>query len=49
MYTKGGRRERKRNRQREGKRTNQCSAILMGIVRQAVNTSAGSSALWGRV
>ena len=49
MYTKGGRRERKRDRQREGKRKNQCSAILMGVVRQAVNTSAGNSALCGRV
>jgi len=34
---------------REGWRTNQCNAILMGVVRQAVNTSAGNSALWGRV
>ena len=49
MYTKGGRRERKRDRQREGKRENQCSAILMGVVRQAINTSAENSALWGRV
>jgi len=40
---------REREGGREGGRTNQCSAILMGVVRQAVNTSAGNSALWGRV
>mmetsp|Transcript_72383 Transcript_72383/g.228170 ORF Transcript_72383/g.228170 Transcript_72383/m.228170 type:complete len:289 (-) Transcript_72383:838-1704(-) len=27
---------------------NQCRAVLMGVVRHAVNTSAGRSALWGR-
>jgi len=37
MYTQ--RRERRRERK------NQCKAILMGVVRQAVNTSAGNSAL----
>jgi hypothetical protein len=32
-----------------GERENQCKAIFMGVVRQAVNTSAGNSALCGRV
>jgi len=36
-------------RRGEGDRKNQCKAILMGVVRQAVNTSAGNSALWGSI
>jgi len=35
----------KQRRERKREKENQCKAILMGVVRQAVNKSAGNSAL----
>jgi hypothetical protein len=37
--------QRRERKERAREKENQCKAILMGVVRQAVNTSAGNSAL----